>query len=200
MTKLEAQLSLLIQPRHLDGLSRRLKSLLTDLERYEQGNNASGSGQQPGLSFPVYGQSRRQGPSAITVADGTSPAQPSTASLLTFMSRLDPLLPTIPPLLLRLRSLSALHASASTFASRLKEAEEREKAMEAGLEELERAVERMESSLHENKGVVTSNFQALDTRLREVARRLAGLEGPEGHDEEAMGVDEAPSGIQNSSS
>ncbi|KZT56190.1 hypothetical protein CALCODRAFT_497768 [Calocera cornea HHB12733] len=178
LTKLSTQIGLLTQPRHLDGLSRRLKTLLSDLERYDQhvhsqpaASNANANA-NAGWSTAAAGAAGR---SRQPTGPDDRPQQ-STQQLMHLLSRLDPLLPTIPPLLLRLRSLSALHASAATFAGRLREAEEREKAMEAGLEELEAAVEGLERGEVENRVQVEGNVRVLEERVAGVMGRLELLE------------------------
>ncbi|KZO93415.1 hypothetical protein CALVIDRAFT_566644 [Calocera viscosa TUFC12733] len=172
ITRLSSQISLLTQPRHMDGLSRRLKTLLSDLERYDQHVHPS---QQAPAANPGWPTGRSRQPTGP--AQEEKPAQQNTQQLMQFLGRLDPLLPTLPPLLLRLRSLSALHASAATFGSRLKEAEEREKAMEAGLEELEAAVDGLEKGMGENRDRVERNVSVLEERVQGLVGRLEALEG-----------------------
>ncbi|THH29856.1 hypothetical protein EUX98_g4329 [Antrodiella citrinella] len=153
LTRLNTQLTLLTQPRHIDSISRRLKLLLSDLDR--QGSP------QPGGASPAS-----QGPAA------PSPLQEQLTPVLT---RLAPLLPHIPHILTRLRTLSALHTSAASFQSTLESLEEEQKRGRAALEELLRAVDGVEKSLEENENVVKKNVTDLEERIEEVGRKVEDL-------------------------
>ncbi|KAF8750850.1 Dynamitin [Rhizoctonia solani] len=80
LTRISNLLTLLAQPRHIDSISRRLKLLLTDLERY----SASGTPSGPGAPLP-----------------------PALAELAPLLQRLAPHITTIPAVLARLRTLGA---------------------------------------------------------------------------------------------
>ena len=161
ITRLNAQLTLLTQPRHIDSVSRRLKLLLADLER----TAGVGSGQTAA--------SRRQ-PSQ---ANGTTtPSQQNLqAELLPILTRLSPHLPTLPHILARLRTLSALHTSASAFEATLKDLEDEQKKVRVGLGELTSAVERVEKTLGENEATTAQNVQGLEQRIDSLVQRLEAL-------------------------
>ncbi|KAI0720880.1 hypothetical protein C8Q72DRAFT_861422 [Fomitopsis betulina] len=173
LTRLNTQLTLLTQPRHVDSISRRLKLLLSDLERVSS------------ASAHPHGSQRRQsshhGPSSASPqsAAGSGPAPPMPAALydqLTpILTRLAPLLPHIPHVLTRLRTLSALHTSAAGFQTTLEGLEEEQRKVRAALEELERAVNGVESSMKENEDVVKKNVKELDDRVEDVSRRVDEL-------------------------
>ncbi|SRR5258708_3959096 len=160
ITRLSNVLTLLTQPRHVDSVSRRLKLLQTDLERYSNSN------------------AKRQSTPAGQTA-GSSASQPGTGStgnssndLAIVLSRLSPALPTIPHLLTRLRTLSTLHASASGFASSLATLEEEQKRTQASLEDLEAAITGLEKSFLVNVERVEGNLKGLSERLEAVQMRL----------------------------
>ena len=173
LTRLNAQLTLLTQPRHVDSISRRLKLLLSDLERVSS------------ASAHPHGSQRRQSshhaPNAASpqpgAASGPAPTIPAALydQLTPILTRLAPLLPHIPHVLTRLRTLSALHTSAAGFQTTLEGLEEEQRKVRAALEELERAVNGVESSMKENEEVVKKNVKELDDRVEDVGRRVDEL-------------------------
>ncbi|WAR56522.1 hypothetical protein PtB15_7B371 [Puccinia triticina] len=128
IAKLEHQLSLLTQPRHLDSISRRVKVIVTAASSPTPGPSPlpspAGSPSSPAtkLLCPLprpHQRPRRHRPCA--------PLLPLDAlhkldRLYSLLPRLEPLLPLVPHLLSRLRSLTHLHASADSFHARLDDA------------------------------------------------------------------------------
>ncbi|KAH9924421.1 uncharacterized protein B0H18DRAFT_1012102 [Fomitopsis serialis] len=173
LTRLNAQLTLLTQPRHVDSISRRLKLLLSDLERVSSAS-----------AHPHGSQRRQSSHHAPTPASphpaassGSAPTIPAALydQLTPILTRLAPLLPHIPHVLTRLRTLSALHTSAAGFQNTLESLEEEQKRVRAVLEELERAVNGVESSIKENEEVIKKNVKELDDRVEDVGRRVDEL-------------------------
>lgn len=148
-------MTLLTQPRHIDSISRRLKLLLSDLDRTSASQH-----------------SHRRHPSQPT--NGPQPSQ-IQEQLLPLLTRLGPSLAQIPHILTRLRTLSALHTSAGEFESTLEGLEEEERKLKEGLRELEGAVDTVEKSLDENRGVVKGNVEGLEGRVDTLMRRLEDL-------------------------
>lgn len=155
ITRLNNQLTILTQPRHIDSISRRLKILLSDLER-------ASAAQQGHKRHPSQG-------------NGSSPASLQD-QLLPLLSRLGPLIPHIPHILTRLRTLSALHTSAATFQTHLEDLEERQRKTRASLLELDGAVQTVEKSLDDNREVVKNNVAGLETRVNTLLERLDELQ------------------------
>ncbi|KAF8606288.1 hypothetical protein BDV93DRAFT_521117 [Ceratobasidium sp. AG-I] len=148
LTRISTLLTLLTQPRHIDSISRRLKLLLTDLERY----NASAGPSSAGAPLP-----------------------PALAELAPLLQRLAPHVTTIPAILARLRTLSTLHASAAGFGDAVSGLEEDQRRMRAGLADLEAAVQGLESSINENSGTITGNVEGLEMRITSLEGRLTEL-------------------------
>ena len=124
LTRLNAQLTILTQPRTIDSISRRLKLLLTDLDRIAATNTAGqGSGAATSGAAAVPGKAATGTAPGGTTGGGTSggsvggSAGVSTIQeqLTPILQRLAPHLPTLPHILARLRTLSSLHAAASDF-------------------------------------------------------------------------------------
>ncbi|KAL0578656.1 hypothetical protein V5O48_003356 [Marasmius crinis-equi] len=149
ISRLSAQLGVLTQPRHIDSISRRLKLLLAELERTNQ--------------------HRRHG----SQSNANAPPAPSMQEqILPLLNRLGPSLPQIPHILMRLRTLSALHTSASEFENTLKGLEDEQQKMRDSIAELESAVEKLEINLEENRKVVTGNVTGLEERVGSLMDRM----------------------------
>ncbi|KAF8317912.1 hypothetical protein DL93DRAFT_2226049 [Clavulina sp. PMI_390] len=177
INRLSNILTLLTQPRQIDAVSRRLKLLQTDLERY----SASQTRRQQQASGPTSGSGGATGggassSSGAAVAPTTAGPHLSSSEIALILQRLAPALPTIPHLLTRLRTLSSLHASASGFASELATLEEQQRKSRASLDELSRALDGLEASLDANAQTVAGNLQGLQTRLEDVQNRLVNSE------------------------
>ncbi|PPQ89560.1 hypothetical protein CVT25_012232 [Psilocybe cyanescens] len=156
ITRLNNQLTILTQPRHIDSISRRLKLLLSDLDRASAAQH----------------QGHKRHPSQNNASPQSTGLQ---EQIFPTLSRLGPLLPHIPHILIRLRTLSALHSSAAAFQNSLEDLEEEQKKTRNGLLELERAIETVEASLKENKDVVKNNVIGLEGRVNSLLSRLEDL-------------------------
>ncbi|EIW63439.1 uncharacterized protein TRAVEDRAFT_161761 [Trametes versicolor FP-101664 SS1] len=178
LTRLSAQLTLLTQPRHIDSISRRIKLLNSELER-----TSGASGSQAHNASQRRGASTHHQPASGSVsspASATPPAPTASSAVLQeqlapVLSRLAPLLPHIPHILTRLRTLSALHTSAAGFQKTLEGLEEEQRRTRGALEELQRAVEGVEKSLTENETLVRGNVRELEERIEGVGRRMDDL-------------------------
>lgn len=193
-------LTLLTQPRHLDSISRRVKVLVSDLERLHEARRKLGDTRPLHVAIGSS-SSTGSGGAMMTVAvpgaDGKLPslsastsARPPTTgtgeqlspdalqrvdALFALLPRLDPLLPLTPRLLARLRSLSSLHASSATFKDDLETLKVelgRVTESEQGLKEV---VEGLEASLKHNEEKMKGNLQGLEARVTEVLRRMDQL-------------------------
>ena len=179
LTRLNTQMTILTQPRHIDAISRRLKLLLSDLERAHQQqqqqpqhhSQSSGSQRKPSI-----GQSTTISVPAATGGHSAT-SQVLAEQLAPLVTRLAPSLPHIPHLLNRLRTLSALHASAAELDGALDALEKEQKTTRSTLTELSTAIESVEKSLEDNQGVVKGNVESLEGRVEELMRRISDLKG-----------------------
>ena len=146
-------MTILSQPRHIDAISRRLKLLLSDLERVSAA------------------QAKAHARNGSTV----SPIHSVQDQLLPIINRLTPLLPHIPHILARLRSLSTLHTSAAEFQSNLAALEEQQIKLRSTLQQLDNAVRTVEESLDANRTVVKENVAGLESRVANLLSRLEDL-------------------------
>jgi len=165
LTRLNTQLTVLAQPRHLDNISRRLKLLLSDLDR-----------------LAATSQQHRRSTAAAAEGDNSATA-PATLpaslqeQLAPALARLVPALPQIPHILARLRTLATLHTSAAQFGNTLSALEEEQRQSREALDALNQAIEGVDGSLAENASVVKGNVTGLEERIDALTKRLEALGG-----------------------
>jgi len=161
--KLNTQLTVLSQPRHLDAISRRLKLLLTDLDRMSNTQSKDNKGRQ--------GQDH-----SAQAEPAPNQALQLQEQILGHLARLSPHLPQIPLILARLRTLSALHSSANSFDATMTSLEMDQTQVSRALEDLTRAVEGVENSMQTNDAVVRQNVSSLEQRVNDIVQRLGKLD------------------------
>lgn len=169
IAKLETQLSLLTQPRHLDTLARRIKLLVSDLDRLHETRRQLGDTRPLRLAL--------NGINVVT-SDNELPDDVSNrlTSLFEVLPRIQALLPLAPAVLLRLKSLSSLHSSASDFSTDLEALTGRTRRLTELAEGLHEVLGRVEEGLNKNQIVVEGNFEALKQRCEKVAQGVKALE------------------------
>jgi nuclear migration protein JNM1 len=154
LSRLNGQMVLLTQPRHIDSVSRRLKLLLSDLDR---------------ISNHVQNH-RKQ-----TSHSHTNPEpRPGLERVVPVLSRLGPSLPQIPHILTRLRTLSVLHASAAEFQSAIAHMEEEQRKLHQVILQLEDVMRSVEGSIQANKTVTARNVEGLESRIKGLMERMGG--------------------------
>jgi nuclear migration protein JNM1 len=85
------------------------------------------------------------------------------------------LIPHIPHILTRLRTLSTLHSSAAEFQNTIEDLEQEQKKMRSTLLQLQEAVHTIETSLDDNREVVKNNVRGLEERVSGLLSRLEEL-------------------------
>ncbi|KAL7009020.1 hypothetical protein EMMF5_001217 [Cystobasidiomycetes sp. EMM_F5] len=183
LSKMEHQLQLLTQPRHLDTISRRVRMLVTDLERVHEARRKIGDNRPLNVALS----------SGITISTGPAPIVPAPAannveqhlspdslqkidSLFVLVPRIDPLLPMAPHLLTRLQSLSTLHSESATFSTNLQDAEDGLGQLKQSEEMLQDLLNGLEESLKSNQNIVTKNIEVLQSRMEQLLERVAKLD------------------------
>src|ERR1700761_3233360 len=168
INRLSNQLTVLTQPRHIDAISRRLKLLLSDLDRMNP--PASSTGSQATRRQSGHGAE----PSAGEGETVTQAPLQLQEQVLPMLNRLSPHLPQIPHILARLRTLSALHSSAASFDESLGSLEEGQRSVRSALGELGDALEKVEASMRDNDKVVGGNVESLEKRVDQLVERMKG--------------------------
>lgn len=121
-------------------------------------------------------QTHRRHPSQSNANPSDSNANIKLPSdIIPILHRLNPALPQIPHILTRLRTLSALHASAGDFQTTLESVEDEQLRVKESLGELETDVRTVENSLEENRSIVNGNVEGLEKRVNDLFKRLDSL-------------------------
>lgn len=152
LARLEQQMQLLAQPRHLDMLRQRAKLLTAELDRVAESRKRLGAG------------------------DALAPhTLARLEELHALQSRIEPLIPLAPALLTRLQTLAPLHASASSLTAQVERLEQADAAQATQQRELNTMLQRLEESMRENAGVVQRNMEALEQRVEALGVRIGAL-------------------------
>ncbi|KAI8450287.1 hypothetical protein BY996DRAFT_4587680 [Phakopsora pachyrhizi] len=206
ISKLEHQLSLLTQPRHLDSISRRVKVIVTDLERVHEARrkltdqrplsialasgitvvtqnqiSSSASAQQATSSSNIPNNSLNNLPGVISSSSDQSPNLVAPDSiyklerLYNLLPRIDPLLPLVPHLLSRLRSLSKLHSESMEFRDRLNESNRSVLETLKRTKGLEEVFCKLEKSFEENEVIVKKNLESVEGRIEKILESIEKL-------------------------
>lgn len=96
-------------------------------------------------------------------------------TLFALLPRLDPLLPILPPLMARLRSLAGLHAEAGRVVEGLKRLEGEGTKRGEEVKELRTVVEAVKQGVEEGGRKALGNWEAVERRLKNLEGRIAKL-------------------------
>jgi nuclear migration protein JNM1 len=176
-------LSLLSQSRHLDNISRRLKLIQPDLERISNAStpghgsqSLSSSQRRQNSNNPLHSSIQSTNGAPSSTGQSTSVNKTHLEQLTPILTRLAPVLPNIPHILTRLRSLSALHTNAASFQATLEQLEAQQAKERADLADLEKALESIERSIKDNESVIKKNVENIEVRVDGVVRRIEDLQ------------------------
>jgi nuclear migration protein JNM1 len=179
LSKLEHQLQLLTQPRHLDTVARRVKTLVGDLERVHEARRKLGDTRPLnvalGSGITVVSDTAGPSPDGQTAGDLPPDALQKIDALSALLPRLEPLLPLAPALLARLRTLAPLHGAAADFGASLAEVRREAATVREAEGGLREALEGLERSFDANERTVKGNLEALEGRMKALGPRLEAL-------------------------
>jgi len=190
MQRLEHQLTLFTQPRHLDAISRRVKVLVAELERaHEAKSKLAALAPAPSAAgATAIASAEQQGGEGASGADGTTGSGASNAagfgtpdqlarlrSLFVLQTRLEPLLPLAPHLLSRLQSLAALHSSAAHFGASLEQLVEADARLGERAGEIQELCRGLESSMEEDGKRIKTNLELVQARMEALGKRMEAL-------------------------
>lgn len=189
LSKLEHQLQLLTQPRHLDTVARRVKTLVGDLERIHEARRKLGDTRplnialsSSGITVLAPGTGLPSSHSETTLAhnqDGgrgemelPPDALQKIEALSNVLPRLEPLLPLAPSLLARLRTLAPLHASSAAFSRELSDVSREVAGLREAEGGLRKALKGLEMSFEANEKTVKGNLEVLEGRIESLTRKF----------------------------
>ncbi|CAO1627684.1 unnamed protein product [Sympodiomycopsis kandeliae] len=159
LARLEHLSTMLTQPRHMDAISKRVKVLVSELDRVHESRQ----------------RLQQQSPDDSSTKDLDPISVSKLNDLYALSNRLQPLLPLAPQLLNRLRSLATLHSDSSRFSSTLTRLEEEQNELKADQQLLKDSMNAVENSLVENQKKFNTNLETVYQRLEEVQKRISQL-------------------------
>ncbi|KAI9258822.1 Dynamitin-domain-containing protein [Phascolomyces articulosus] len=184
VSKLEQQITILAQPRQLETVARRVKVLISELDRLNELKSGRkdlslGFGLSSNTSLPgTAGSGGSTSNSANENKEGqglSSDAEEKVNHLFSSMEKIDPLLNLTPALLTRLKALQSLHTEAATFGRSVKAISEEQTRMTDELKNLGTACELLQKSVQENEDTVNNNIKIIDSRMTELVQRVGAL-------------------------
>lgn len=178
LARIEHLLTLLTQPRHLDGISRRIKVLVSELERVHETRKKLMMSEGEGDEFRAEGIESGKGEGESQGSKSTSIATETMKKLdtvLPILSRVDSMLPIVPTLLSRLQSLSSLHASSASFAHDVEALQGIMKSSNMQSQELKQMLGNLQSSLGENEQRTKDNLAIVEERIESITKRMDSL-------------------------
>lgn len=139
ISRMEQEMQLLTQPRHLDTIVARAKAVCSELEHVDE---------------------RRK-----HFAKDDDDALAKLSELYALQSRIEALEPLAPALLARLQTLAPLHAAASEFHTSLSQVEAKQATLQTRHADLQTLLQKLEQRMQENQAITQRNLQSLMTRL-----------------------------------
>lgn len=176
--KMEQQLNLLSQPRALDILAMKIRRLAGDLDRIAEARTRLAAPTGMGASASAASSrstSPARGSGAVTTTnveaggegESSSPQIPTASirQLFSTLTSLQPVIPQLPALLLRLKALQQLHTEAATILDSVSAVSEGQDKAEAELRELRSLCAKLEKSMAENATLMQGNIESLTARM-----------------------------------
>lgn len=173
IARLEHQISLLSQPRHLDTLAKRIKILTAETERAHEARSKDRELSEGRSSSPTRDT---EGQSKLPTHTSLSTEQVERLeNAFALMPKLEALIPLTPRVLDRLRSLQSVHRESTEMVAAVKDLTrqvEREEQKRTGLEEM---LGKLDESVSANQQTVSSNMQIVEKRISDLLSRLEKL-------------------------
>ncbi|KAF9972026.1 hypothetical protein BGZ73_004907 [Actinomortierella ambigua] len=150
--KLEQQMNILTQPRHLEQLSRRLKVVIAELDRVQEL------------------QTKETSTSGISVE-----TENKINTLFDLVDKIDPLVVLAPALVTRLKGLKTLHAEAAVFSDSIKMISGEQTKITDELKGLDAVSTKLQESMAENEAAIQKNIELIDSRITALVERVQKL-------------------------
>lgn len=151
--KLDQQMQILAQPRHLESVSRKAKTLVGELEKVNELKNKELS-------------------NGGVIAFET---EEKIKYLFALLDKLDPLMSIAPSLVNRLKSLQQLHQEAAVFSETIDMLSNEQNKITGELKNLDDVAAKLENSFQVNNATINRNIEAVDNRVAELAERIDKL-------------------------
>lgn len=165
---LQRQVSLISDstPSSLDTISRRVRTLTQEAERLEETRKAAKAAQD----------ALRAAGGDVASEDGEDSEQTSKIhALYGTLPTIENLGPLLPPLLDRLRSLRAIHADAATASESLDVVEKKQADMAGDIKKWREGLEKLEEALKKNETTMGGNMKVVEGWVKELEAKMEQL-------------------------
>ncbi|KAL1924831.1 uncharacterized protein VTP21DRAFT_4485 [Calcarisporiella thermophila] len=166
--KLEHQLSVLTQPRQIEGIARRIKLLMAELEQAAELQAAKEA--NANLDESSESQSGN-----IHAVEHIKENEKLIEHLSTQLEGFDSLLPITSALLVRLQTLQPLHIEAEKVGESVRTLSGEQSLLKDETRSLTETCARVEQSLRENEEGVRKNIAVIDERIARISERISRL-------------------------
>ncbi|KAJ2892995.1 hypothetical protein IWW38_003015 [Coemansia aciculifera] len=164
VSRLSQQLDVLSDPQRIDGIQRRIKQVLVDMDRLDMATTQA--------ARAVESTADAKGPSAARI-------DPATAKrineLYEKLTAVDSLIELAPATARRLQSLATLHAEASEVVNRIGRIEREQEGAHEEINTMKEIADSLTAAIGDNSATLTENMRILDSRIFSLSSRLDKL-------------------------
>ncbi|KAJ2630435.1 hypothetical protein H4R22_002669, partial [Coemansia sp. RSA 1290] len=165
VARLRQQIEILADPQRVEGIQRRVKQMLVEMDRLELANMQANKAATEASEGKGTNATVRLDPGTIKRVD----------ELYEKMSNIDSLIELAPTTARRLQSLSKLHAEAAEAVSRISRMENEQGSISEELATMKEVAASLKSSIAENSETLKANVGHIDSRIAALNERLDGL-------------------------
>ncbi|KAJ3191915.1 hypothetical protein HK101_007288 [Irineochytrium annulatum] len=165
LDRLDHHLALLTQPRRLDNVARRVKTVTADMERLMELRKKQHLEHHYSRDLTSAGATAASAVSDIDMHATQTETERRVNYLFSSLEKLDPIIGIIPRLITRLQSLRSLHTEAAVFSDSIKLVSNEQAKVAETAETIERMLTNMETSMAANAERAEKNIEALSKRL-----------------------------------
>ncbi|KAJ2455143.1 hypothetical protein EV183_001072 [Coemansia sp. RSA 2336] len=165
VARLRQQIEVLADPQRVEGIQRRVKQMLVEMDRLELANMQANKAASEASEGKGANSTARLDPGTIKRVD----------ELYEKMSNMDSLIELAPATARRLQSLSKLHAEAAEAVSRISRMENEQGSIGDELATMKEVAASLKSSIAENSETLKANIAHIDSRIAALSERLDGL-------------------------
>ncbi|KAJ2849196.1 hypothetical protein IWW36_002795 [Coemansia brasiliensis] len=165
VARLRQQIEILADPQRVEGIQRRVKQMLVEMDRLELASMQANKAASEAAEGKGSNATVRLDPGTIKRVD----------ELYEKMSNMDSLIELAPATARRLQSLSKLHAEAAEAVSRISRMENEQGSISDELATMKDVAASLKSSIAENAETLKANIGHIDSRIAALSERLDGL-------------------------
>ncbi|PKS06344.1 hypothetical protein jhhlp_007092, partial [Lomentospora prolificans] len=156
---------------NLDSISRRVRTLATDIENLNKAKAFSRSADQPNIERYVEERMKDDTKSKDASESEEDEQKSKINALYGTLATIESLTPLLQPLLDRLRSLRAIHADAATASETLDRIEKQQAEMAAELKQWKDGLEKISQAMKDGDAVMAGNMKVMESWIRDLEGR-----------------------------